>query len=70
MTTKQCVLIISAPVPVPKRVYVKVIPGYPLKDDECLELHYTIYDLEQLPRAYYFLCQENVYTNLTYTVID
>ena len=36
----------------------KAIPGYPLKDNECLELYYIIDDLKQLPRAYYFLCQE------------
>ncbi len=36
----------------------KAIPGYPLKDDECLELHYAIYDLLQLTRASYFLRQE------------
>ena len=36
----------------------KKIPGYPLNDDERLELYYIIYDLKQLPRAYYFLCQE------------
>ena len=41
----------------------KAIPGYPLKDDECLELYYIIYDLKQLPRAYYFLCQE-MYTQI------
>jgi hypothetical protein len=41
----------------------KAIPGYPLKDDECLELYYIIYDLKQLPRAYYFLCQE-MYTHI------
>jgi len=36
----------------------KAIPGYPLKDDECLELQYAIYDLKQLTRASYFLRQE------------
>ncbi len=36
----------------------KVIPGYPLKDDECLELQYAIYDLKQLTRSSYFLRQE------------
>jgi hypothetical protein len=41
----------------------KAIPGYPLKDDECLELYYIIYDLKQFPRTYYFLCQE-MYTQI------
>ena len=36
----------------------KSIPGYPLKDNECLELYYILDDLKQLLRAYYFLCQE------------
>ncbi len=54
---------ISAPLPVSERVYVKAVPGYPLEDDDCLELHYTIYDLKQSPRAYYFLCQK-VYTDI------
>ena len=36
----------------------KAIPGYPLKDDECLELQYAIYDLKQLTRASYFFRQE------------
>ncbi len=38
-----CVFI-SSPLPVSERVYMKAVPGYPLEDDECLELHYTIYD--------------------------
>jgi hypothetical protein len=38
---------ISAPLPVSERVYMKAVPGYPLEDDECLELHYTIYGLKQ-----------------------
>ncbi len=36
----------------------KAIPGYPLKDDECLQLHYTIYGLKQSPRAYSLLCKK------------
>ena len=39
--------------------------GYPLEDDECLELH-TIYGLKQSPRAYYLLCQK-VYTEIGLT---
>jgi hypothetical protein len=56
----------SAPLPVSERVYIKAVPGYPLVDDECLELHYTIYDLKQSPRAYYLLCQK-VYTEIGLT---
>ena len=51
---------------VTKRVYVKAIPGYPHKDEESLELHYTIYDRKQLPRAYHFLCQK-MYTQIGLT---
>ena len=57
---------ISAPLPVSERVYMKAVPGYPLEDDECLELHYTIYGLKQSPRAYYLLCQK-VYTEIGLT---
>ena len=57
---------ISAPLPASERVYMKAIPGYPLKDDECLELYYTIYGLKQSPRAYYLLCKK-VYTEIGLT---
>ena len=57
---------ISAPLPVSERVYMKAVPGYPLEDDECLELHYTIYGLKQSPRAYYLLCKK-VYTEIGLT---
>ncbi len=57
---------VSASLPVSERVYMKAVPGYPLEDDECLELHYTIYDLKQSPRAYFLLCQK-VYTEIGLT---
>ena len=57
---------INTPLPSSECVYMKTIPGYPVKDDECLELHYTIYDLKQSPRAYY-LIYKKVYTNRTYS---
>jgi hypothetical protein len=44
----------------------KAVPGYPLEDDECLELRYTIYGLKQSPRAYYLLCKK-VYTEIGLT---
>ncbi len=40
-----CVFI-SAPLPVSSRVHMKAVPGYPLEDDEFLEMHYTIYGLK------------------------
>ena len=52
--------------PVSERVYMKAVPGYPLEDDECLELNYIIYGLKQSPRAYYVLCQR-VYTEIGLT---
>ena len=39
----------------------KAVPGYPLKEGQCLQLRPTICGLVQSPRAYYKLCQE-VYT--------
>ncbi len=57
---------ISVPLLVLERVYMKAVTGYPLEDDECLELHYTIYDLKQSPRAYYLLSQK-VYTEIGLT---
>ena len=44
----------------------KAIPGYPLQDDECLELQYTFYGLRQSPRAYYLQCKK-VYTEIGLT---
>ena len=49
-----------------ERVYMKAVPGYPLEDDDCLELHHKIYGLKQWPRAYYLLCQR-VYTEIGLT---
>ncbi len=57
---------ISAPLSVSERVYMKAVPGYPLEDDDCLELHYTIYGLKQSPRADSLLCQK-VYTEIGLT---
>ena len=36
----------------------KAVPGYPLKEGQCLKLKSTIYGLVQSPRAYYKLCKE------------
>ncbi len=44
----------------------KAVSGYPLEDDECLELHCTIYGLKKSSRAYYLLCQK-VYTEIGLT---
>jgi hypothetical protein len=60
-----CVFI-STPLPVSERAYMKAVSGYPLEDDEYLELHYSIYDLKQSPRSYYLLCQK-VYTEIGLT---
>jgi hypothetical protein len=49
---------ISAPLPKDEQVYMKAVPGYPLKEGQCLKLRSTIYGLVQSPRAYYKLCQE------------
>ncbi len=57
---------ISTGLPVSDRVYMKTVSGYPLEDDECLELDYTIHGLKQSPRAYYLLCQK-VYTEIGLT---
>jgi hypothetical protein len=44
---------ISAPLPKDEQVYMKAVPGYPLKDGQCLKLRSIIYGLVQSPRAYY-----------------
>ena len=54
---------ISAPLPKDEQVYMKAVPGFPLKQGQCLKLRSTIYGLVQSPRAYYKLYQE-VYSSV------
>jgi hypothetical protein len=66
MTTMQCVRSSAHLYQYQSESTRKQYPGYPLEDDECLELHPTIYGLKQSPRAYYLLCKR-VYTEIGLT---